>query len=186
VTLSPTSSRGSGGAAAGALTQLYSLALGADGTFDQAGISGAYNDLLLSLVIRSAAAGTSDNPGIRFNNDSGANYYGEYAQSSAATTTGVERGAATGLLLGKVPAASGLASSFASMQVWISGYASTAFLKVGTFVIYDQESNVSGGRNAVAGGFQWASTLAISRVTVASGTFGNLVAGSTLRIYGIT
>jgi hypothetical protein len=184
LTLSPTSSRGSS-SASGALTQLYSLALGADGTFDQSGISGAYNDLLLSIVLRSATVATSDNPGIRFNNDSGANYYGEYAVGNASTASAVERGAATGLLLGKVPAASGLASSFASMQVWISGYASTAFLKVGTFIIYDQESNVSGGRNANIGGFQWASTAAISRITVASGTFGNLVAGSTLRIYGV-
>src|SRR6185295_19785628 len=40
--------------AAGALTLLHTITLGSDGTFDQASISGAYNDLIVVMIARSA------------------------------------------------------------------------------------------------------------------------------------
>jgi len=177
---------GGAGGAAGAMSLLYSLSLASPGTFDQASISGSYSDLLLVATLRSAAVGASDNPDLRFNNDSGTNYLVEFTQTSGATVSGVERLAAAQMRLGRITASTGLTNSFTAYRIHVVAYANTSNLKNVTWEASHFEATTTGNLYAFHGAGQWESTAAINRVQLGASSFGNLLAGSQLRIYGVT
>lgn len=173
------------GGGGGAVALLSTTTLVAAGSIDVSGISGSYNDLILMLIARSAEAGTSDSPGIRFNADSGSNYYSERLPTSGTNSpTGAEQRGVTQAILGRVPAVSGLANSFGIIQVHIPGYKSTTWLKSFLTHQYDLEATTAAGQFVTHGGGQWASTAAITRITINSGAVAGLAIGSELRIYG--
>jgi hypothetical protein len=172
----------------GALTLLYTLTRATDGTFDQATISGAYNDLILVLISRGTRAAFTDELLLRFNNDSGSNYYREVATAIATTSAAVQSGAATSITTsastGGIPAASATANAFGVYQATIYGYASTAWWKNVTYEVFEFCDTGSGSQVSMRGGAVWTSTAAITRVQMQGLNTANLLTGSQLRIYG--
>lgn len=178
----PTSSHGSSGAA-GDETLLSTTTLGADGVFDVTGISGAYNDLRLVLVARGTRAAVNDFLQMRLNNDSGANYDSAWSINTVGTNS---LGATSARMSGQWPAASALANGFALSEIFIPLYAGTAKLKVVRFTNTDPGSSAGTTPFQESGAVLWNSTAAITRVGFFGGTTANLLAGSQLRIYGVT
>jgi hypothetical protein len=171
------------GGAAGALTLLYTLTLGAAGTFDQSSISGAYNDLILVVTARDAASSIVRLLELRINNDSGNNYYGNRANFDGVTPAYAQSSPNSIIAVGSVDGSTAATNAFGTSTVSLIGYASTTWLKT---VLYDSMAcvNTSGGGSRSLGGGFWNSTAAINRVRITGQGGGNLVAGSQLRIYG--
>ena len=183
----PIVSGGSGSGGAGAMTQLYALTLGADGTFDQASIAQTYNHLFMILIARSPRVATNDIAVIRFNNDSGANQYLWQSILGRVTTAaaGQDLTRTSGVLNGGVPAASVGAGIWSTSHIWIAGYASTTWHKACTSVEAgpeDEAANYEAGANCTI----WKSTAAINRIQVFGNSTANLLSGSQLFIYGVT
>ena len=87
----------------GAWTQLYSLSIASSGaSFDQASISGSYNDLLLMFVGRSNYA-SADDIELRFNNDSGSNYGWQWIRATGTTLQGAQANADWWIKIGAAP-----------------------------------------------------------------------------------
>lgn len=166
------------------LTLISSTTLVADGTFDVSGISGSYNDLLVVLIARSTVVANTDNPTVRFNNDSAANYNAQRlrAGNSTALTADSTSGATGGGIRAEIPAASATAGLFGYLELTIPGYASTAWTK--QFFWQEAAAWLASAQFAGLGGAIWNSTAAITRIQISSGVVGNLLAGSQLRIYG--
>lgn len=173
-----------GGGGGGSVTLLDAVTLSADGTFDVQNISQGYNDLLLSLVVRGTAATALDGLMLRFNNDStSGNYISQSARSNGSTVSGSASTASqtSGSIAG-IAAGSAPTGYFAQVAVTIPGYSSTTWQKIAL-----GQSGAAGSAtspNVWIHAFQWLSTAAITRVALFGGSTANLLAGSTLRIYG--
>ena len=169
------------------LVLLSSTTLQSDGTFDVANISQAYNDLLLVLITRGTAVATIDSLLLRFNNDSAAaNYEGEELIGNLLTASAANRnaGAFAGIIIAlSIPAASSTANKFGVCEAWVHGYTSTSWLKNAMGLDWANYNSASGREVDFCAG-QWSSTAAITRVQVLGLSTANLLAGSTLRIYG--
>jgi hypothetical protein len=181
---------GAGGASfqpagAGALTLLQTITLGADGTIDFTSISQAYNDLYLVGMLRGTNAAATDTLELHVNNDAGANY--QYEQANAAATAWTVFGGAgstvVDLLDNSLPAASANASFFASVELNVYGYTSTTWRKL--VMMTSVLPNGTNGAIGLTAGV-WASTAAVSRLTLFGGFTANLKAGSSMRLYGRT
>lgn len=178
----PTSSHGSSGAA-GDETLLSTTTLAVDGTFDVTGISGAYNDLRLVLIVRGTrAAAVNDFCQMRLNNDSGGNYDSEFVLNGTATNV---FSATSGRLSASMPAATATANAFGMIELFIPAYAATAKLKVCRF-LGSHPLTIGSSDFTEQGMCVWNSTAAITRVGFFGGTTANLLTGSQLRIYGVT
>lgn len=172
------------GGSTSALTLLSTTTRATDGTIDVSGISGAYNDLILVLIARSTLSATFDTLEMRFNNDSGNNYYTQRIRGAATTASAAESIAASTVGVTNLPGASATANLFGFVVVTLFGYASTTWTKM--FEVENIAANAlsTGAVNAVyAGGF-WNNTAAITRVSAAGASAQALLTGSQLRIYG--
>ena len=175
---------GSSGGGAGAMTLLSTTTLGADGQIDVSGIGQGYNDLYLVMMFRSARATAADFCQMRVNNDSTASAYeivniDARTAVSAATTTATAAQVSDGM-----SGNSATANFFSLGQMWLPGYASTTWQKQMFWIWSGSGTNL----NSVAGVGQWHNTAAINRVTFWANTIAspsNLLAGSSLRIYGV-
>jgi hypothetical protein len=172
------------GGGAGALTLLSTTTLGSAGSFDVTGISQAYNDLTLVLIGRGADPGGVDTALIRFNNDSGNNYYRQRLTVNAGTATASENQGQTGLFSGGIPASAAYANTFGVLEMTIYGYASTAWKKACQFQSFGPLNISAGSLYLTALGGMWDSTAAITRVAMLGSSTANFVTGSQLRIYG--
>ena len=172
--------------ATAATTQLARSVLGASGTISFTSISGSYNSLLIVGVVRSAAAATLDDLQIRFNNDSAAHYNQDINVTTNSTNTPAQGLAATQIAMTTaIIGNSGTAGYASAVRIWIPEYAATTFNKSCVVEVGGASATSAQGALAVGTG-SWASTAAITRVDVAAGSFGNLLTGSTLTLYGIT
>jgi hypothetical protein len=170
----------------GAWTLLHTLTLGSAGTFDQASISGSYNDLILVLIARGSDAGAFETPQLRFNNDTASNYFYQRLQVNG-TSVGAAEGISTaqGISAGFIPATGApLAGGFGIAEITVYGYASTTWKKTVKWESMASVGASSGNQIWRPGGGTWNSTAAINRVTIYGVTTANFVTGSQLRIYG--
>jgi hypothetical protein len=182
--LSPTTSRGSS-SSAGALTLLSSTTLAAPGDFDVTGIAATYNDLVLSMVLRGAAVAASDTPQLRFNGDSGANYYQQYVRGTGTTAQAAEALSQTySTVTGTLNAASGTANYWSHATAEILGYASTTWVKVVRTESGNARDKSTGLNFAVFMGTIWDSTAAINRIQLLALSGSGFAIGSQLRVYG--
>lgn len=170
-----------------AVTLISDTTLGSDGTFDVSSISGAYNDLILVLIARSArASNTTDDPLIRFNNDSGSNYaHQRYGASGGGAIAASYTASSAFPYCGYLPAATADANVFGHCEIIIPGYASTAWKKIYRWWGYAPGVIATANENHIRnGGGSWNSTNAITRIQIVSANSANLKTGSWLRIYG--
>lgn len=171
----------------GAWTQLYNLVRATDGIFDQASISGAYNDLVIQLIVQSDRGGgnTIDQINLRFNNDSGSNY-GWSQLNVAATSSTATQGASTTLIqVGDCNCVAN-ATHFSMYEILIQGYASTQWWKVMHSRGIWPFGITSGGVNQYANSGAWNQTSAITRIQIFPALGTNWKTGSVCRIYGVT
>jgi hypothetical protein len=174
-------------AAGGALTLLSTTNLAAPGTFDVSSISGAYNDLILVVIARDAVGTTAQDMELRFNGDTGSNYFYLRATGSGSAMAVGNAGPGTTLSCGRISGTSSSANSFGVSTIEIPGYASTVWAKTMQFDSVNNDSTASAASlNRQIGGGYWNSTAAITRVQIAGATQHNFVTGSQLRIYGRT
>ncbi len=169
-----------------AMVLLFSTTLGSSGTFDQASIPQTFNDLLVVFIARGTDAGATDSLQVRFNNDSGANYGSQIVFGNQANPAATEHVSQTSI--GALPTitAAGFASArFVAGQVWIPGYASTAWQKTTATNSPIGLAITSAGMIAQAVTGLWNATTAINRIQAFGASTANLVAGSQMRIYGI-
>lgn len=185
MTLSPTASRG--GSQTLAVISDSTLS-GSAATFDIQNIAGSYTALKLILSARSDRAGaTTDSVAIRFNNDSGTNYYNEIdiAAGDAVQVLTAEQLAFASGVVGIVPGALGTANYWGQLETTIAGYSATNKFK--TYATLNGQSNgaATGSQtNRVSSGI-WINTAAITRVTVILLTGPNFIAGSRCTLYGL-
>lgn len=166
----------------GAVTQLARfVAATAVANFDFTSVSGAYNQLWLDLYLRSDASATFDTMLIRFNGDTAANYnYGSAVGGSSSSTIGAN--GATGI--GQhCSAATSDASYFTPVRVTIPQYAATVGFKGVTLTSFHRRSSTS--YFGESGGGEWASTAAITEITIVSSAGANWVTGSSATLYGV-
>ena len=173
------------GGGGGGLALLFDSTLGADtANIDATGLSGAYKNLLIYISARSTRAGISvDQVGIRFNGDTGSNYYYEalIATGSGAVSSSENRPVSSAAP--SCPAATATAGFFAGITVDVNDYASTAHIKNGNWRSSYIKSTSAGDIVYDAAMFSWNNTAAITQVTIFA-LNGNLKAGSRLTIYG--
>jgi hypothetical protein len=175
--------------AGGAWTLLSTTTLSSPGTFDISSISGSYNDLILEVIARSSNSGSGDDYlALRFNNDSGSNYYWQRSIVVGNATLTGENSAGTNIAaVGKIPQASATANSFGHCEIVIRGYASTTWLKTLTYIAQWMNTTAVSNQPHSTGGAIWNSTTAVNRITLgATSSFNNFATGSQLRIYGRT
>lgn len=174
-----------GGGGGGGMTLLSTTTLAAPGTIDVPSISGAYNDLILILMARGTDSGAADFIQVRFNNDTGSNYYREAFQFSGTSTNSTLEGLSqTSIGAGKMASTGPPAGCFGTLQMTIFGYASTSWVKVAQYQAWDPEGTLTSTLVASSGGAYWNSTAALNRITIFGGFTANLAIGSQLRIYG--
>ena len=164
-------------------TVLSDTTLSSDGTFDISSISGAYTHLKLYLHLRSDyATGSPVEDGflLTLNNDTtGSNYLysGHYAGSAG---HGAEGG--NNRKVGFIPANSSPANHFANYQVLIPLYAGGHFKNV---ISWGNSSESASVNFVCQFSYNWFSTSAVTRVTVAPQNGANFKSGSRLTIIGV-
>jgi hypothetical protein len=171
------------GGGGGAWTLLSTTTRASNGTIDVSSISGAYNDLILVGMLRSAVASSTDSVKLQLNGDTAANYdYQRLFDITASVSAGEQFGLGDFEPSG-MPGSTTAAGLFCFFEAVIPGYASTTWQKIVNIQISKKEGTTSGSLVHASGSGFWRSTAAVNRVTL-SGTGGLLVTGSQLRIYG--
>jgi len=140
-------------------------------------------DLVLLLSLRGARADLTDDPGFRFNGDTGNNYsYRTFVGNGAAASSGANTSASFNYL-GIINGSTSTSSTFSNASLYIPNY--TSGLSKSSSVDCVQENNATTGYQTLVQNL-WTGTAAISSILVYS-TYGtNFVAGSTISLYKIT
>jgi hypothetical protein len=165
---------------AGAINIYDSTAGGAVANFDITPIVGSYNSLLLLGSLRGDTALAQTSCGIRFNNDSGANYTwqelrGIAAAASATSATGANSGFLSAI---GVAAASASAGLFSPVVAVLPNYAAAQAHNLLSWSAY-------GGSPGVSETYSfWVTANAITRITILPGA-GNWVAGSRVSLWAL-
>jgi len=155
-------------------------------TMDITSIPGDYQTLVAYVFARgdNASAG-SEECRLRFNNDSGANYSTQINVTDGNVQASSEVVGATGAPFAYIPKNSALANAYGTAEIWIPQYTGTTrktFLSISSNGVSTAAQGVQG---VIMGGV-WASTSAITRITLLPVTSANFKAGSFFRLYGIT
>lgn len=169
----------------GAMARLFHSVLAADGTTIDTGangILGTYVHLMLVIQARTTQAVVGSSGNITFNADGGANYDRQNVGATDTTVTGAASAASTAIVI-QLMGASGAANTPQAFLGFIPNYAATVFHKT--------LGSMNGRAEATAANQQsrnefwkWRSTAAITRITLVAGS-GNLLAGSSMSIYGL-
>jgi hypothetical protein len=164
------------------------LGAGSATMIDVTSISSSYDHLYLMGSLRSdKAATTRTNAEIRFNGDTGTNYdtVHIYSGGGNVTPTGYKQNGVDSFDDIECAAASCLADTFSSFEMWIYNYSNTTHMKQCLLLSSTPDNDAAehkGGIKVTAG--VWSSTAAIDRINMFVGT-DNFVQYSSLTIYGI-
>ena len=143
-----------------------------------------YTDLMVVCSFRSSTAATGTDNFVTLNGDnSSANNYNTtrlYGQGSAASS---DRQTANIFRAGDVPAANSTASVFGNQEIYIPNYTGNIYKQIIT--MSSQESNATTPYYNMAQSTVYRSNLPITSITAGVST-GNLVAASTMTLYGIS
>lgn len=171
----------------GGMHQITTSTLGADtASFDLTSIPSGYSHLVLTWMLRTNRSATTDSALVSLNNDTtNANYDRTYVQWAATQTIAQVLGASGSRNNIPLPAASASAGYFGMGYLYIGNYASTTQYKV---VQHYGTQWVGRTANDVLF-FQcmqgWASTNAVSQITLAPNVGSNFKSGSSVTLYGI-
>lgn len=159
---------------------------GTAATMSASSIPSGYGFIRILLLARGDTAADQTSVLLQFNSDTGNNYtyignedYGAFSSGGINYTT-----TTSSILVGRMSANTGTANRASVLDIRIPFYDQTTFHK--SVVSQWTNSDSAGDGNAGAGmsGGIWASTSAITSLTVLPGA-GNFAAGSHLRVYTI-
>jgi hypothetical protein len=151
-------------------------------SIDFTGLPTTYAHLMVFLHARGDTAATWMLASLRFNNDSGANYYQQRINGTAAAVSASESLAQTALPVGDIPAGSAPAGIGGSCVVFIPGYSTGSFSK-GVSSVNAAPAGTATGTLAteVRSGF-WNSGANINRITLTASA-GNFAIGTRATVY---
>ena len=159
-------------AAGGGPTLITSTTLGAPAaSIDLTSISAAYKHLWLMARLRTDSG--SNDVGMRWNNDSGSNYWTINTLSASAS--------ATLFTVGYCSTSTAPADQFGTVQIWMPFYSITG--GKGHNAVWTG-STVGAIFTGTGSGLWNNNTAAINRITLFTNGGSNLVAGSTVELYG--
>jgi hypothetical protein len=149
-------------------------------TITFSGIPAVYRDLVVVGSLRTDRASTSDPIRIRFNNDSTNGNYHRISMSGNGSTASAYTDAPTEIIVDAgATAANATANVFSVFRLELFDYSQTNKHKTG--LTYSDVSAVETRRQAA----RWASTSAVTSISIAP-YFGTVFAsGSTLSLYGV-
>jgi len=155
----------------------------ASASIDFTGLPTTYAHLLIEAYLRGDTAAGNVTAGIRFNNDSGANYNTQGLQANNTTVTGTGTLSGTSVFT-QIAAASAPANAFSPLRIEIPHYAGSVNFKglSGTSGWETTDTAAGQALNLFTG--IWKSTAAINRVTLIVGA-GNFAAGSRVTVYAM-
>jgi len=141
-----------------------------------------YKHLQIRITARADTAGSiADNFMMRFNADTGSNYFREhYLKGNGSSVTSGSEGTSTSIFVGSLTAANATTNVFASNIIDILDHAGT---KNKTTRSLNGYHSASFPQIKLSSGL-WMSTAGLSSITF-SAQSGNLVSGSRFSIYGI-
>lgn len=144
-------------------------------------IPSGFNHLHAVWTGRSDSATTAVSADLRLNGDSGSNYLWQTNETHNTSSTPAQSGAATSLMIiGAMPAASATANYFGEGSFTVGGVSGATF-KVTSGHSSAYVTTTSSYVGVYSG--QWLSTAVVTSVTLLPNA-GNLVAGSSMSIYG--
>jgi hypothetical protein len=137
-----------------------------------------FTDLVILTSVRNDGSGASNNLFFRFNGlDTNRSYRMLYGNGTQALST-----SDTKLELGQIPASGSTANTFSNGEVYVSNYTGSEGKSMN--ITNARENNIAASFMSISAGL-WNSTAAITSVLFTVGS-NNLVAGSTISLYGIT
>lgn len=174
------------GGGGGALVAIADSTLGADAaSLSISSIPGTYAYLKVVIQARTDRAATSDFIQIKFNNDTGANYYDQTIEGNGGTASAGQDVAQTRGLTMIAMGDTGVTNAFSVHELLIPEYASTSKVKTMTGTIAAFFNTTSNFQTYAFGGL-WNQTAAITSVKVEPIFGTNLKAGTRMTIYGMS
>jgi hypothetical protein len=156
---------------------------GGANSIDFNSIPGTYTDLIILTSIRDTSAGSSPAQGaIRFNGDSGNNYYRRYIRGNGSTADGGASAAISAYVWRVIQPGGATANTFGSTFIYIPNYASSNLKSISMDNI--TENNATEAHQELSAGL-WNSTAAITSISIL-GASGQIIGQhSTATLYGI-
>lgn len=156
----------------------------ASANIDIPAIVASYAHLRLELVSRTDSAVGITSVGVRFNGDTAANYYRQWARGTAATASANEALAQTSLEVGTITGASATASLPGQCTFDIVNFRGTTFHKLVTSQSFAAQGTASGNLFTEMYGGLWkpAAPVAITQITLIPAS-GNFIAGTRCTVY---
>lgn len=149
-------------------------------------IPGTFKHLRLLVAARSTRSTLRDGFCMRFNGDTGNNYrYEDFEAIGNGPPASAGGTSQSFLFLGGIPAATGSETgAVGAIDICIPDYAATVMQKSASGIcMASSDNNTSGQYGSLCGG-RWASTSAITSVTILANV-GNLDVGTVASLYGI-
>lgn len=173
------------GLAGTGLVKLFESTLGvAAATIDTGagGIVAGHGDLIILIITQNNVAAATATTLMRVNNDSGANYDNQNVSgSNGAAGAGISLAATSWSFV--THGTAGTAGYPGSAVVMIPRYDKTAFNKVGSAQIALLDATAANNQSILRA-IGWRNTAAISRISIVDSTAANLLAGSSMVVYG--
>lgn len=166
------------------MAELFHSTLSADTAAIDSGAGGfstAFRHLRIFLILRTTQVAVGSLAALTFNNDTGSNYDRIITRTLNAAVAGSNSLAQVSLEF-QVFGASAQAGAVAAVTIDVPFYAATTFHKSITSLNSRIEDTAGDAYCEFLAG-RWRSTSAISRVAI-TGSGGNLLAGSSMSIYG--
>jgi hypothetical protein len=165
---------------------INTITLGSNGTVIFSGIPQTYTHLWIVGRAKSVRTDGTDNCSVRFNGDSGANYWDCFVVGyDNGTVNGSGARGANRVRAAHIPGSeSGYANSFGAVDITIPNYTSNKWKAVAAKPggAYNASVDVC---LALAQAGWWLSTAAITTITLLPNAVTQLAAGTTLSLYGI-
>lgn len=175
------------GGGSGGMTLIQTITAGGGGaaTLDFTSIPGTYNHLVLLFNGKGDTGGGEVSVFLRFNNDTGSNYDGQWIQGQGSSPlSGAVSANGDGVFIGNITDGGGLSGRAGAIRVEIVDYANTNWGKIALSRYgYHNNGGFSNLRTGETYG-NWNSTSAINRVTVRPAS-GNFQAGTKASLYGM-
>jgi len=146
-------------------------------------IASTYSHLQIRVAARTDRNFGVDNLGLRFNSDSGSNYYTHFLYNNGSSNTSAALGVNSWIYAARLPDASIAANAFGSSVIDVLDYKSSNKNKT-IRSIYGSSTTGTYPWNGLTSGI-WVNTSAITSISVLPVTGPNFVAGSRFSLYGI-
>lgn len=168
-------------AGSGAVTQIAQTILGSPAaSVDFTSIAATYRDLMIVVSGASSDTGSTDVVRMRFNNDSGSNYYSEIVSGAGATAAASQESGTSSIYVMGIAAQSDSATTAGGGTIMIPNYRGTTLRKAST-----GHGGYGNGLHKSTSGLWFVAPAAINRVTLFLTTGPNFVTGTVVTLYGI-